>query len=448
MELNKNKIVFLWIAAMILLSIIFLLLTAKNTKNDDSWTVDTSDSFKIWLVWDTSLNYTDFINGFKQIHSQYKDRNIVVETFPTYEDYTYTLTSALSSWVWPDIFVLNNNENKSVFSEQISWIDPSVVNPNDFRKKYKWIFWDDLIITDSNNEEFLSWIPVWYETLGVFYNRRYVRDSDLQTLSSLNNVVSNLAEKYSWVTPIWIWNGTTVQDSADIVTQFFMLEDWVESVSDLTWNVLKQWLGSYLLYWDVDWFNKFNNKYVELRNLWEDSLYSFSRWEIFMIVGYPSMLSEIKENWFSKTLLSATAFPHYYSWAWKTLLNYNYFVINKDTSNFALSQDLLSYLTTDSWASSYLDVTPYYLPSLLSLEADKFDSKIDPDYNIILNDFYNEDYELSSFDKWIKNVYDNNLVPLLDNWSNYENNFEKFRSSIICKTNKVINFTNLSKNCE
>jgi len=54
---------------------------------------------------------------------------------------------------------------------------------------------------------------------------------------------------------------------------------------------------------------------------------------------------------------------------------------------------------TDSGASKYLDQFTYYLPALLSLESDKFDSKVNPNYNIILRDFLDRDSELSSFDK-------------------------------------------------
>lgn len=450
MELNKNKLIFLWIGAMILTSFIFLL-SILNNKKDDVVDVNWDNVFKIWIVWDDSSQSNDFIEWFKQLNTAYKNENIIIESFPSYEDYTYTMISALNAWKWPDIFVLNNNEKKSVFSDQTIWIDPKIINPNDFRKKYKWIFWDDLIQTswtEWDTIEFLAWIPVWYETLWIFYNRKYIRDTNLKSLSGLNDIVIKLKERYKDLTPIWIWNWTTVYNSSDIITQFFMLEKWVTWVKDLAWKILKQWLWSYLLYGDIDWYNKFNSKYVELRNIWEDSLYLFSRWEILMVVGYPSLIKKIKANWFSKTFLQASSFPHYYSWEWKTLANYNYFVINKETKRLKMAQDFLYYLSTDNWASKYLSYYPYYLPALLSLEADKLDEKIDPDFNLTLKDFYNDEYELSSFDKWIKILYDQDIEPLLDNSLSYENNFEKFKESILCRTNKIINFTNLSKICK
>jgi hypothetical protein len=35
----------------------------------------------------------------------------------------------------------------------------------------------------------------------------------------------------------------------------------------------------------------------------------------------------------------------------------------------------------------------------LSLESDKIEEKVDPNYNVVLKNFYNPDFELASFDK-------------------------------------------------
>ena len=335
MEFNKNKVVFSVIWIFLLLAIIFLLVTMKNADNNN-WNTSKTENFKIWLYGYNVDNYYDLIDDFKKVYPDYKDKKILIENFTSYEDYTYTLMSALSSWVWPDIFVLNNNEKNSVFSNQILWIDPKIVNPNDFRKKYKAVFSDDLISTVASewwNKEFLLWLPVWYETLWIFYNRRYVKDTDLKNLSTLNNVISDLKGRYSDLIPIWIWNGSTVYNSADIITQFFMLQWWVVWVSALNWTVLKEALASYLLYWDTTWYNWYNSRFQELKDTKKNSLYLFSRWEVLMVVWYPSLIQNIKANWFSKTMLQASYFPHYFSWGWKTLVNYNAFVINKDTKN-------------------------------------------------------------------------------------------------------------------
>ena len=453
MDLNKNKIIFLVVWIFIVLSIVFLLLTMNKTSKTTwkNWWANSWDIFRIWVVWDSVSDSLTFIEWFKKVYPNYKNREISIESFSSYEDYTYTLMSALNSWTWPDIFVLNNNEKTSVFSNQVLWIDPSIINPNDFRKKYKWIFSDDLLWVynvEWETKEYLIWLPVWYETLWVYYNRRYIKDSDLDNLSSLNNVISDLKSKYPELIPIWIWNWTTVYNSSDIITQFFMLEWWVNWLASVNSKVLWQALWAYLLYWDETWYNWYNIRYKELRDTRKNSLHLFSWWEVLMVIWYPSMLKLIKENWFSKNMLQVSAFPHYFSWTWKTLLNYNYFVINKETNNLDLAHSLISYLYSDNGAMNYLNSYPYYLPALLSLESDKLGDKIDTDYSIVLWDFYSDENELSSFDKWLKNVYDKNITLLLDDEFINNDGFNSFKDWVLCKYNKITTFTNLSVNCD
>lgn len=447
--INKNKLIFAVIWGIILLFTIFIII---NLWNSDKNKTNTSISdFTIWTIWEKWTNFNDVISWFKEIYPNYSNYNIKVETFSDYNDYYYSLISSIISWKSPDLFVLNNNEKNSVFLEQVTGIDPSVISPNDFRKKYKWVFSDDLIETyeqEWDTKEFLVWVPVWYETLGVFYNRKYIKTSDLDSMSSLNSKVAELKKTRSNIVPIAIGNWSTVYNAADIVTQFFLLEDWVSWLSDLAWPKLKQSLAAYLLYWDIDWYNWYNDRFSELISIWQDSLDLFSLWDTYMIVWYPSLINKIDEKWYSKNFLLASAFPHYYNWAWKTLLNYNYFVVNKETDNYQIASDFLVYLYSDIWAENYLDTYSYQLPALLSLESDMLENKIHDDYNVVLKDFYSEYSELSSFDKWVKIIYDEQIKSILDNSSNFEMSFEKFKSNILCKASKISTLEKLSTSCE
>jgi maltose-binding protein MalE len=352
----------------------------------------------------------------------------------------------------PDIFVLNNNEKNSIFSDQIQWIDPKIINPNDFRIKYKTVFANDLIESyldesTSKNKDFLIWIPVWYETLWVFYNKKYVKPSDLISMYSLNKFIRTLKDENPDIVPIWIWNWTYVYDSSSIVTQFFLNEDSVSSLGDLTSDKSKQALSSYYLFWSD--LNDYNSKIPELEMLSRNNLDLFSKYKMAMVVWYPRMIKEIKNKWFSIfPYLQALPFPHNVSGEAKALVEYNYFVVNKDSGNKDLANNILAYLTTQKWASSYLDKFRYYLPSLISLEEDKLEEKIFDKYSIVLKNFLNTKASLFSFDKWIKSFYDKNIVNLLDSNFNYVNNFNSFKSKIICKTNKITLLESLSKNCE
>jgi spermidine/putrescine-binding protein len=80
-------------------------------------------------------------------------------------------------------------------------------------------------------------------------------------------------------------------------------------------------------------------------------------------------------------------------------VNYNYFVINKNTKNFDVAQAFLLNLTNESTQKSYIKAFPYYFPSQITLESDVLDEKISPDYNISLKDFFRDDMTYSSFNK-------------------------------------------------
>jgi ABC-type glycerol-3-phosphate transport system substrate-binding protein len=59
------------------------------------------------------------VNNFKAVKTEYSKKNIKVESFTSYEDYSLALMSAIASDKTPDVFVLNNNEKQSVFTNQI-----------------------------------------------------------------------------------------------------------------------------------------------------------------------------------------------------------------------------------------------------------------------------------------------------------------------------------------
>ncbi len=447
--MNKNKLIFAIIWLFLLIVVIYVLMnlnqSAQRQNTASSW------PFNIWIVWDDKSAFSKIIDNFKELNPQYKSQEFKVESFPTYEDYSLVLSNAILTKKAPDLFVINNNDKDSIFLNQIVAINNWAISPNDFRKKYKWVFADDLIVSAwewDQKQEYLAGLPIWYETLWVFFNRRYIKDSDLSNMSSLNNKISELKKENSDIIPIWLWNWSTVYGVSDIITQYFMLNDWVKKIDDINWNKQKEALASYMLLWDTKWDNWYNAKYDDMILNWENNLDMFSKGDTYMVVWYPSMINQIAEKWYSKNFLLASPFPHYASWWWKTLINYNYFVINKETSNYDLANNFLLYLSSDSWAEKYLSVYTYYLPSLLSLESDKLLQKISDKFNIVLWDFVSEDYELSSFDKWIKNIYDTNIVKVLDNFDSYDKSFEHFRDNIICKYKKISTMADFSKKCE
>jgi ABC-type glycerol-3-phosphate transport system substrate-binding protein len=262
----------------------------------------------------------------------------------------------------------------------------------------------------------------------------------------LNKRIQILKDRRPSMVPLWIGRWKTVENSSDIISQFLMLE-WVEDLWNISSSKLKSALSTYFMYAD----SKVNG-YDEKVNIMESSnrtnLDLFSRWEIAMVVWYPKMLLDIDKKWFRKSALYAKPFPWYFDGSWKSLVNYNYFVINKDTKNENAAVSFLQYLNSDKGSLAYFKKFPYYLPARVSLEEDVLDMPIKDWYNVKLEDFNNQDLEKASFDKKIKLIYDREIVKILDDKVWYLNRFIKMKDSLICKFKKVINFEWLSNSCE
>lgn len=447
--MNKNKIVFLiiWIIIVVFLVSIFLLLSKtwevnKNKSASKSW------DFTIWILQDSKDGFNNFLNDFKSKNPNYKNTNFNIVSFSNYEEYYNTLISSFLQWNSPDIFLINNQDSE-IFDKQISWIDPSVISPDDFRKNYDIVFSNDLIKktkVDDKEVEFLIWVPMWYENLWLFYNFRDVKWKNLSTWANINEVVTDLRND-SWKITIWIWNWSTVDSSSDIITQFLMLE-WPSSLEKITSKDAKSAISSYVRYWDENLDNKYDTLFSDLVANNKNNLDAFSVWDVQIIIWYPRLLDKIERKWFSKTFLRASTFPTLKENSWNILVNYNTFVINKNTTNYQTAQDLMKYFSSVEWQKKYLEIFNYYMPTQLSLVSDRLEENIKDGYNIKYKDFYNPSLQLTTFNKWIKNIYDQEVPSMLDHLTNWVNLFEKFQKKVLCIKQKSIKQENLQNSCE
>ncbi len=444
--MNKNKIIFLviWIFTIIFFIVIFIFLSSlwkKEKPTTSTW------GFSIWVLKDDKANFSHFLDEFKKTNENYKNTTFSVTSFSNYEEYYNSLVWAFLRWQAPDIFVLNNNDSP-FFDNQILWIDPNVVNPDDFRKKFDSVFSQDLIRTidvDWKKTDFLVWIPVWYENLWIFYNFREIKWKKLSTWSYINEIIRELKENNSSVW-IWIWNWLTVYDASDIITQFFLL-DWISNLQDATWNNVKSSISNYLMFWDTKFDNWYDNFYNDLVSTNKNNLDAFSSGDIQMVIWYPRMLEEIEKRWFNKVFLKTDVFPMYKENEWKLLINYNYFVMNKNTSNPDLAKSLMQYFSSEDWQKNYLKMFRYYMPAMLSLVDERLDENIKDWYNIKYKDFYNKNLDLTTFNKKNRTIYDKQIPLILDSWINSTDLFEIFRKRLLCLSDKMVSWTSLDVSC-
>jgi len=246
--MNKNKIIF-WILGVILLWFVtYLVLNLANSNSRPA--TYSAGNLTIWLLEDDENSFSEISQEFKATYPQYSSKTIKVESFDDEYTYNLALTNAFIQGTAPDIFMLSNTE-ESVLEYAARTIDPNRISPNDFRLNYKPVFSEDLIISDDTDasQEYIIWIPFWYETLWVIYNRKYfTRPSELETWSSLVSSINALTEKSTAVVPVWLWNASSVGRYDQIISALLALE-WAKWIKTTGSNEVKQVLSFYKAFW-------------------------------------------------------------------------------------------------------------------------------------------------------------------------------------------------------
>ena len=406
------------------------------------------DGLTIWTIWHDPADFRSVVDQYQWDTGRVL--NYSHRDFESYDDYKETLMLELANDDGPDIFMLNNSE-PLLLIDRIVWIQPSYINPENFRKNYLAPFPEELIDSvedDGKKIDYLLWVPAGFEILGLYYDRRSFVGQNLDTWAWVWEAIQDIKDVNSDITPIWIWGGTSVYDSQDIFTQF-LVNSWSRWILDVDTTDIRRALANYKNYADEDGANNYNEIDEELRQFWKDNISLFSTWEIKMLVWYPSLIEKIKASGFSKNFLSAEPFPKSTSLDNKLLLNYDYFVINEETEAYDGASSFLAYLTTDAWAIAYYDVFTWKLPSHGLLE-NNLDQKFDNDFNITYKDILRDQIELVSYNKWIKTLFDSQIPQILDieDIISASSTFSRLQSNINCKIQTISTDNASNPNCK
>lgn len=423
--------------------------------------------FNVWVVWDETAWYSDIISWFKNRFKEYAKTEIKFTKFSNYKDYEKILLNVMSDGNSPDIFVVNNNSMSSnwnwLLESKIIGLNSSMIDIDFFSKNFNKLF-DELIIQnteiDENNKKinvsYLKWIPMWFETLWVFYNFRKVRNIP-ETWEELDNEIENNSlQDYSTIALGAWWKN--IQQSSSILTAMF-LQNWINTYSKIQEDAALRALKMYNSYYDDTYNNlsQFSNEFTEL---WLTTTDLFVRWKIWMLIWFPSLAKEIslaikRTSWsaslWQNTLRTAPMFQ-FSKWNEEqekvNLVNYNFFALSK----YSKSQDMwikfLNYLASNESQNSYISNFPYYLPAMKSLEETRLNESVDSSFERTkLKDFYPAWIELKTFEKWLVREYDDFFINNLWVIKEPKDLLLKANDYISCNVNHIIWWTDFEKEC-
>ena len=444
--MTTNKIIFIVLAAIIGIIILFVTFTVRS----GDWKVERKapGDVSVWIQYDDPTVFSRYIEGFKEANPSYKSKNILIESFSDNDLYTKSFISALVDGQAPDLFVLSN-ESASPIENQALGIDPNIVSPNDFRQRFHTRFSDDLIITDEADEsvEFLKGVPLWYELPVVFYSRKYfLRPSELETWWDFAKEVKSISEKHSKIVPFALGNTAWVRRFADIIKALFVLED-TQNIYDLKSNHVQSAFWLYESYYQKNGDNGFAILSDERSK--RTDINFFTEGEAAAMIGFPRDLIDINEIGFQKSFLFAAPFPQYLWWEKRVPISYNYLAVNKDSPERETAYALMAYIYSQEWQQAYINTFPYYLSPELSVAEEIKEKKVLPQYNIVYKNFVDADMSLVSYDLGDRSEFEKYLEKSLALWwSNAISEFTASRENIVCRTTKYTTLLNLSSPCE
>ncbi len=375
-----KKILFFVLAGILGLGLIFSLW--KITHTEQSTQSGSTGSLSIWIVGDTTIGYDTLIEGFRTYAPEYKKTTIEFRKFSDYASYQKMLLSTLADGKGPDIFMVDAGAD-ALLQSKVEPIPTSLLHISDFDKRFEDLFLtliESSGTTDATNS-FLRWVPLWYEALGMFYNKSLLTQipktwnevSMLYTVNPTANVFPTNIGMTSRYTPysldiLWLF---LVQSWIREYNMLDKAENTYENFSSFATTPIpytnsedsgsEDQSGSFQSLWDMQ--NSLSEKKLTTIDL-------FMRWKIAFIVGYPSLIHELedakKRAWIEgiKSIILTEKIPQSsFSQNSVNLARYSYFGISKSSQNGSLWVKFLDYLLTEDAERRFLSSFPNYIPA-------------------------------------------------------------------------------------
>lgn len=384
---TKKIIFFVTVGIITLIGLFALWKISQNQQNPQSEHVT---SLTIWAVWGTTEQYRELFDWFRSANKKYKNTNIDIQVFPDYEKYRSLLLSTLSSETGgPDIFVVDAGAD-DILESKIQPVPSSLLPAGDFDKRYEDIFLP-LMSTEGEWKTLTTtvlWIPIGYETLGVFYNKDLVTSppttwSEVELLSARPLMAGTFATNL-WLSPLYTPFAT------DIIS-LFLAQDGiidVEHIQSGGAGALDRYLSYARTLPDSSIPSDSTSTETDMQNIsllsqksaleaaHETTLDLFIQGKIALVIGYPSLIRNIekakKRSWQKATesLILTEKIPQTsHADLSVNIAQYYYFAISKKSSQPTVWADFLAYLMQDTTLAQAKSLFPTLISPIRSFSV-------------------------------------------------------------------------------
>lgn len=441
--MSPRKIVFLVIVGILGLLLIYGIWNLSQSKKKK---LDVEvKSISVWVVGDTSEQYQTLFSEFWVLNKIYADTTIDVRVFPDYDKYQ----RALLSWTGPDIFMVEWGGD-DILESKVFPIPGAISDLTDFDKKYENIFLP-LLITEGEGKDVirsLRWVPLWYETLWLFYHKSLLRSvpktwTEVESLAQSNDKPSVVATNL-WFSPTYTPNAT------DIIGYFMGKSGVARSTKDI--GAGNDGISEYLAYsvkplapvtpdtpteeipvdpentaTDTVGVSDVPKTPIDIRKEMDEKHLStidlFMRWRIAMIVGFPSIIREIEKSEkragqeVLKDILLTEKLPQ--DSLGKNRVNiarYRYLAVSKKSENLYAALDLMTYLLSDVGIQKAREAFPLLISPIRSWSQEQKETILSEVFARTRLDAFIPDLQddIFVFQYQIKWEYDKNFREMID----------------------------------
>lgn len=368
--------------------------------------------------------YNDYLNR--------NDMKLKVRDFASYEDLLDVLPRVVQAGTSPDVVLVPNHGGNFYVDPYIVSLGENLIDFSDFENRFHPLFVDELMFEEKQKVNGadkivrgLRGIPVWFEPLGMYYNRN-VMPTAPTFWKNIGDLLSDDAKKNK-ISAVSLGYGRATPDSGDILP---LLTIQYKGINFNSYKTIDSVESRSIIDRLLEYRREPNNL-GQFKDAFDNTLTTtdlFVRWKVATLVGYPSTEREIllaqKRAKKDKALdpefvknLRWTTIPQVEDEAKKqtNLSRFMYFAMMKNGVNRNREKPgndpvikFMQYLVTAKAQQTFFENYEYYLPSQMALLKSQKDTQIDKktgEFGMTVGDWYVDTQKFVAYDMGIPHVF-------------------------------------------